>query len=87
MSTVKAILVDNTNANTGCEGELATLLEKKNQPTIMVMELGWKLLRMLLFPILNNQPKNCYTLENYELFSAWIRTIFAIILHKINGLL
>ena len=27
--TIKAVLVDNTNANTGCEGGLATLLEKK----------------------------------------------------------
>ena len=29
MSTIKAVLVDNTNANTGCEGGLVTLLEKK----------------------------------------------------------
>ena len=27
--TIKAVLVDNTNANTGCEGGLVTLLEKK----------------------------------------------------------
>ena len=27
--TIKAVLVDNTNANTGCEGWLVTLLEKK----------------------------------------------------------
>ena len=29
LSTIKAILVDNTNANTGCEGGFVTLLEKK----------------------------------------------------------
>ena len=28
--TIKAVLVDNTNVNTGCEGGLVTLLEKKN---------------------------------------------------------
>ena len=27
--TIKAVFVDNTNANTGCEGGLVTLLEKK----------------------------------------------------------
>ena len=27
--TIKAVLVDNTNTNTGCEGGLVTLLEKK----------------------------------------------------------
>ena len=32
--TIKAVLVDNTNANTGCEGGLVTLLEKKNLYTI-----------------------------------------------------
>ena len=31
LSTIKAVLVDNTNANIGCEGGL---LEKKNPPTI-----------------------------------------------------
>ena len=30
LSTIKAVLVDNTNANTGYEGGLVTLLEKKN---------------------------------------------------------
>ena len=34
LSTIKAILVDNMNANTGCEGGLVTLLEKKNLHTI-----------------------------------------------------
>ena len=29
LSTIKAVLVDNTNTNTGCEGGLVTLLEKK----------------------------------------------------------
>ena len=29
LSTIKAVLVDNTNANTGCEGGFVTLLEKK----------------------------------------------------------
>ena len=29
LSIIKAVLVDNTNANTGCEGGLVTLLEKK----------------------------------------------------------
>ena len=29
LSTIKAVLVDNTNANTGYEGGLVTLLEKK----------------------------------------------------------
>ena len=29
-NTIKAILVDNTNANTGCEGEMVAILEKKN---------------------------------------------------------
>ena len=28
-STIKAILVDNTNANTGCEGGIVAILEKK----------------------------------------------------------
>ena len=28
-NTIKAILVDNTNANTGCEGGIVTILEKK----------------------------------------------------------
>ena len=28
LSTIKAVLVDNTNTNTGCEGGLVTLLEK-----------------------------------------------------------
>ena len=32
--TIKAVLVDNTNANTGCEGGFVTLLEKKNLHTI-----------------------------------------------------
>ena len=29
-NTIKAILVDNTNANTGCEGGRVAILEKKN---------------------------------------------------------
>ena len=29
LSTIKAVFVDNMNANTGCEGGLVTLLEKK----------------------------------------------------------
>ena len=29
LCTIKAVLVDNTNANTGCESGLLTLLEKK----------------------------------------------------------
>ena len=29
--TIKAVLVDNTNANTGCKGGLVTLLEKKKK--------------------------------------------------------
>ena len=28
-NTIKAILVDNTNANTGCEGGMVTILEKR----------------------------------------------------------
>ena len=28
--TIKAILVDNTNANTGCEGGMVAILEKNN---------------------------------------------------------
>ena len=28
-NTIKAILVDNTNANTGCEGRMVAILEKK----------------------------------------------------------
>ena len=35
LSTIKTVLVDNTNANTGCEGGLVTLLEKKNLHTIV----------------------------------------------------
>ena len=31
LSTIKAVLVDNMNANTGCEGGLVTLLEKKKK--------------------------------------------------------
>ena len=31
LSTIKAVLVDNTNANTGYEGGLVTLLEKKKR--------------------------------------------------------
>ena len=31
LSTIKAVLVDNTNANTGCEGGLVTHLEKKRK--------------------------------------------------------
>ena len=31
LSTIKAVLVNNTNANTGCEGGLVTLLEKKKK--------------------------------------------------------
>ena len=31
LSTIKAVLVDNTNANTGYEGELVALLEKKKK--------------------------------------------------------
>ena len=34
LSTIKAVLVDNMNTNTGCEGGLVTLLEKKNLHTI-----------------------------------------------------
>ena len=34
LSPIKAVLVDNTNANTGCESGLVTLLEKKNLHTI-----------------------------------------------------
>ena len=29
-NTIKAILVDNTNANTGCEGGMVAILEKKS---------------------------------------------------------
>ena len=32
LSTIKAVLVDNTNANTGGEGGLVTPLEKKSSP-------------------------------------------------------
>ena len=34
LSTIKVVLVDNMNANTGCEYGLVTLLEKKNLHTI-----------------------------------------------------
>ena len=34
LSTIKAVLVDITNSNIDCEGELVTLLEKKNLHTI-----------------------------------------------------
>ena len=34
LSTIKVVLVDNANANTGCESGLVTLLEKKNLHTI-----------------------------------------------------
>ena len=36
LSTIKAVLVNNTNANTGCEGGLVTLLEKKKIFTLLV---------------------------------------------------
>ena len=35
-NTIKAILVDNTNANTGCEGRMVAILEKKNNFTQLV---------------------------------------------------
>ena len=37
LSTIKAVLVDNTNTNTGCEGGLVTLLEKKIKRNLLTI--------------------------------------------------
>ena len=37
LSTIKAVLVDNMNTNTGCEGGLVTLLEKKKKKEIVTL--------------------------------------------------
>ena len=37
LSTIKAVLVVNTNTNTGCEGGLVTLLEKKKEKEIFTL--------------------------------------------------
>ena len=61
--TIKAVLVDNTNANTGCESGLVTLLEKKNLHTVGCSLHQNELLFRVLFKNLDGTTKGRITLN------------------------